>query len=68
MTTRIREFLENSRIAATIADVELGNEIDWAKLGKLQTLDLARIGELFLLDQLDAEDLADGVTPPNFID
>lgn len=64
----VRAYLNNSRIQAAIGQVENNEDVDWAKLGKLQTLDLARVGELFLLEALEREDIADASLEPKFID
>jgi hypothetical protein len=64
----ITDYLRNkSRIEQTITQVEANEEVDWAKLGRLQALDLARIGELYLLEQLEKEEQADqSLTPDLF--
>lgn len=53
------ELLENSRLAGAIEQVEKGEEVDWDRLLTLQSLDIARAGELFLIDALEREDEAD---------
>lgn len=51
--------MENSRLASVISKVENGEPVDIQQTLTLQALDIARAGELFLLDSLDSEDESD---------
>ena len=52
-------MLEESRLAGVIEDIEAGRPVDIKKVKTLQTLDVARAGQLFLADALKREDEAD---------
>lgn len=54
-----RQILEHSRIAAVIASVEKGEHVDTERVLALQALDVARSGELFAVEFMDSERLAD---------
>ena len=45
------------RIGDVIAALERGEQVDWAKVGDLQALDLARVGRQFM-EQAVAHDAA----------
>lgn len=65
----ILDYLQNrSRIASAIQSVESGEEVDWNTMGLLQALDLARIGELYLVELIKGDAAADGPSEPTFID
>lgn len=53
------EFFEDSVIASALEDLEAGVEIDFNKIALKQTLQFARIGELFVADIIKQEKLAD---------
>lgn len=48
-----------SRIQQAIEAEERGERVDYAKLARLQVLDIARMGEVFVEEVLDREKLAD---------
>ena len=50
------KLLEESRLATLIGQVERGEEVDWDRLLRLQALDVARAGELFMADAMRRED------------
>ena len=56
---RLSQFLDKSRTARLIEQVEAGEDVDLKRVLALQALDLARVGELFVLDAMEAEDKAD---------
>lgn len=57
--SRLRQFLESSRLAKCIGQVERGEPVDVKRIALLQALDAARAGELFLLDWIDGEETED---------
>lgn len=58
-SSRAIQLLEESRLAGVIEDVEAGRPVDVRKIETLQALDVARVGQLFLVDALEREDKAD---------
>ncbi len=52
-------MLRESRLAGVIFDIEAGGRVNYGKVTTLQALDFARMGQLFLLDRLEAEEEAD---------
>ncbi len=50
--------LENSRLVKVIEQVEAGEKVDWARVGLLQTLDVARAGQQALVEALEQQDEA----------
>lgn len=59
MVNQATVMLKESRLAKMISDIESGRAVDYGEVAALQALDIARMGELFLLDRLEAEDEAD---------
>ncbi len=59
MSTRAIKLLRDPRIVGVISDIEAGEPVDYRKVAALQALDFARMGQLFLLDRLEAEEEAD---------
>jgi len=57
--TRLGDFLERSRTVDVIERLERGEAVDPRRVAALQALDLARIGELFVLETLEEEAAAD---------
>lgn len=55
----LESFLENSRLAQAITQLESGESVDWQKVAELQALELARIGEVFALETIKTEREAD---------
>jgi hypothetical protein len=53
MSWRIDELRQGSRIAGAISQIERGETPDWARLGRLQALDLVRAAELELADSIE---------------
>jgi hypothetical protein len=51
--------LRNNRIAGVISQIERGEEVDWAKLDLLQSLDLVDAGMQHLADALERDQEAD---------
>ena len=51
--------LENSRLAAVIAQVEKGEAVDMARALALQALELVRVGQLVVVDAMKREDESD---------
>lgn len=51
----LESFLENSRLAKVIQQVEAGETVDLEQVLTLQALDIARVGELFALESITAE-------------
>lgn len=56
---RLAQFLDQSRTARLIEQVEQGEAVDVRRVLALQALDVARVGELFVLDAIEAEEEAD---------
>lgn len=52
-------MLETNRLTEVIGQVERGEEVDVNRVLALQSLDIARAGQLFLADALKREDEAD---------
>ena len=55
----LESFLENSRLAKVIRQVEAGETVDAKQVLELQALDIARVGELFALETIKYEREAD---------
>lgn len=55
----IRDILIGSRLASVIEQVEKGENVDLSRALVLQALDVARIGELYVAEILEREDIAD---------
>lgn len=53
------DMLETNRLTEVIGQVERGEEVDVNRVLALQSLDIARAGQLFLADALKREDEAD---------
>lgn len=51
----ILERLRNSRLSAVKTQIEAGQEVDWAKVRRLQTLDLVTDGQSALADAIERE-------------
>lgn len=56
--SRLTDFLENSRTARLIQQVEQGEDVDIRRVLTLQALELARMSELALLDALEIQEAA----------
>lgn len=57
--SRLSEVLNTSRVSDLIGKIERGESVDYGRELTLQALDVARVGELFVLDAMDAEREAD---------
>ena len=57
--SRVAAFLENSRTARVIEQIEQGEDVDVRRVLALQALDLVRVGELFVMDAMAADREAD---------
>lgn len=57
--TAAESILGESRLAGLVKDVEAGRPVDLKKAALLQALDLARLGEQFALEAIQAENDAD---------
>lgn len=53
------DFLKQSRLVDLIKQVEQGEDVDLKRVAKLQALDLARLGEVFVVEALEREEQAD---------
>jgi hypothetical protein len=56
--SRLTDFLENSRTARLIQQVEQGEDVDIRRVLTLQALELSRMSELALLDALEIQEAA----------
>ena len=59
MSSPAIQMLEENRLARVMEDIDAGEPIDTCKIGILQAFDLARAGQLFAIDAMKREDLAD---------
>lgn len=57
--SRLLGLLDHSRLARVQQQLAAGEEVDTVRVLALQALDMARVGELFALEALQAEDRAD---------
>ena len=57
--SHIERFLADSRLAGIIEAVEKGERVDAKRALTLQALDIARLGEMYALDVIEAEAEAD---------
>lgn len=57
--SRLEDLLENSIIAEAIGASERDEHFDWESAAVRQSLLIARAGELFVLEQIQAERAAD---------
>jgi len=55
---RLAEFLDKSQTARLIERIEQGEDVDLDRVLRLQALETARVGELFVLDAIAAEEQA----------
>jgi len=59
--SRVKEFLgDKSQIGRLLQAVESGAPVDLRKEQRIQALTLVRIGELFALDAIEAEEATNG--------